>query len=86
MALAFFSDSYTIQGSDFNQNLCVELIMIFNISNVSLHFQNFACNFKRYPYLRERLSRGEGQRERESQADSPLSAEPDTGLNLTTLR
>ena len=29
---------------------------------------------------------GEGQRERKTQEDSPLSAEPDMGLDLTTLR
>ena len=29
---------------------------------------------------------GQREKERESQADSPLSAEPDTGLDLTTLR
>ena len=34
---------------------------------------------------RERMSRGR-VRERESQADSPLSAEPTAGLNLTALR
>ena len=28
----------------------------------------------------------EGQKERESQADSPLSPQPDMGLNLQTLR
>ena len=38
---------------------------------------------------RDRESGGEGQRERrerESQADSPLSTEPDAGLDLMTLR
>ena len=28
----------------------------------------------------------EGEKEGETQADSPLSVEPDTGLDLTTLR
>jgi len=38
-------------------------------------------------YFRERAGGGEeGEGQRESQADSMLSGEPDTGLNLTTLR
>ena len=40
-------------------------------------------------YVIERESvckQGEGKRERESQADSPLSVEPDVGLDLRTLR
>ena len=32
------------------------------------------------------VSREEGQRKKESQADSLLSGEPDAGLHLTTLR
>ena len=32
------------------------------------------------------MGRGDGERERESQADSMLGAEPHVGLNLVTLR
>ncbi|XP_077922286.1 SID1 transmembrane family member 1 isoform X1 [Halichoerus grypus] len=36
--------------------------------------------------IREREQEREGQKERESQADSPLSTEPNTGLHLSILR
>ena len=58
-------------------------------------FRSFAYFFKKtYLFEREKGERerarkeGEGrrERERESQADSPLNMEPDTGLDLTTLR
>lgn len=42
----------------------------------------FSFLFKIYLFEREEW----GGRGRESQADSPLSAEPDAGLNLMTLR
>ena len=40
---------------------------------------------KIYLFL-EREKNSRGKEERESQADSPLSTEPDTGLHLPTLR
>lgn len=55
-------------------------------------FELFIYLFIKYLFFRERdcMSRGEGcrrrERERESQTDSTVSAEPDVGLDLTTLR
>lgn len=40
---------------------------------------------KTYLFERERAA-GEGRKERESQANSELSVEPNWGLDLTTLR
>ena len=53
-----------------------------DLRDVGFFFKDFI-----YLYERERMSRGWGRgRERESQVDSPLSREPDVGLNPRTLR
>ena len=45
------------------------------------------CFLKIFIYLRMLVCKqGEGQRERESQADSALNVEPDARLDLMTLR
>ena len=52
------------------------------------HFRtlsDFLC-FKDLFILEKERVRREEEGERESQADSPLSMEPNIGLNLTTLR
>lgn len=53
-------------------------------------FQFLFCFVLKIIYLRERahMQAGEGQREkeRESQAAFPLSAEPNMGIDLTVLR
>lgn len=52
---------------------------------VGFEINGFSFFFKRHIYFREREGEAEGE-EGETQADSPLSVELDTGLNPMILR
>jgi len=55
---------------------------------ISFSFLSFFLSFFLFFFFRERERAGgaKGEGEREPQADSPFSGEPDKGLDLTTLR